>query len=71
MGKKYIQENEKAKRVLKTIGFIALPLGVILAGSGILMPFEDLKLFRTTRADSALFFGFSSVLLWFLSAFLA
>ena len=45
MGKKYIQENEKAKRVLKTIGFIALPLGVILAGSGIFDAFRRSEAF--------------------------
>ena len=59
----------KRKTGLKNTGFIALPLGVILQDRGFLMPFEDLKLFRTTRRIR-LCFGFYSVLLWFLSAFL-
>jgi hypothetical protein len=35
MGKKYLEENTRAKTALKVIGFITLPLGIILLISGI------------------------------------
>lgn len=42
MDKKYLQENVKAKRVLKYIGFISLIFGIILSISGFSSVFNDM-----------------------------
>ena len=62
--KNIFRKMKKQNEVLKTIGFIALPLGVILAGSGVFDAFRRFEAFRTTRADSAcfrIFLGFALV----------
>jgi len=41
MGNKYLQENKKAKRVLKIVGFISLILGIILTVAGFISFFND------------------------------
>jgi uncharacterized membrane protein len=41
MGNKYLQENKKAKRVLKIVGFISLILGIILTVAGFISVFND------------------------------